>query len=118
MEDWRKGFHRAMVDTIVREGSPLKLNPADRFYGWQAWNYGEIHDHIARVGIDYEATKIPVESEWEEFKGTFYEGDLTVYGVDITLVLADGAAYPWRTSMRMAEFIVAVVRQGNKEKAR
>lgn len=118
MEDWRKGFHRAMVDTIVQEGSPLKLDPNDRFYGWQAWNWGEIREHVGRVGINYEATGGPQEASWLEFKGTFFEGDPTTYGVDITLVLNDGATYLWRTTMLMAEFIVAVVRQDDKEKAR
>lgn len=117
MEDWRKGFHKAMVDTIFQEGSPLKIDPATRFYGWQAWNFGEIRDHVTRVGIDYEATSEPLESEWLEFKGTFYEGDPTTYGVDLTLILNDGTAYPWRSTMRMAEFIVAVIRRDEPEPA-
>ncbi|HEU0252830.1 MAG TPA: hypothetical protein VFR12_07325 [Pyrinomonadaceae bacterium] len=63
---------------------------------------------IANHGIDYDKTTY-VESNWNEFMGTFYEGDTSVYGVDMNLVLNDGTVLRWRYAGSVSDLIQAVL---------
>lgn len=92
--DWKRGFHRAMIDALVKNGTPVGDNPS--FYGYIADNWPEISERVRTTGIDYETSTFK-DSEWHEFKGTFYEGDTRTTGIDVNLVLLDGsiAKYRW-----------------------
>lgn len=118
-DDWRIGFKRALVDTILRLGSPCKPGTDwELYYGWE--DYGARYDqldHIDRVGIDYDKTET-VESEWHEFKGTFYEGDNIAYGVDMRLMLLDETVYRWRFDRRLSDFIMELVKSDDEVEPR
>lgn len=106
-EDWRKGFHRALIDAVVSHGSPVADDPS--FYGWIHQQYAERIKNVHTVGIDYERTQAPKEDSWEVFMGTFYEGDTRVYGLDLTVVLLDGQTVRFRYQGTLGELISAVV---------
>lgn len=110
--DWRAEMKHHMIDVLVRMGSPVREDAS--IYGWEEYEWGEHggtetrRAHVARVGIDYAATTY-VESCWDEFMGTFYEGDTRVYGVDLHLVLLDGTRLHWRYSGSLSNLITAVL---------
>lgn len=108
MSDWRVGYRRALVDALVRLGSPL----ADRtsVYGWTHEDWQEIRAHVRSVGIDYERTGEPEDTSWNEFAGTFADDDNCVYGVEFTLVLQNGSTHRWRVSARLGEVLLEVAR--------
>lgn len=96
--DWKRDFHRAVVDTILRLGDP----------SWQL-SRSKIMTHITTIGIDYDKT-IYEETNWQEFMGTLHEGDATVYGFDMILVLKDGYTYRWRYGRPLGRFLIEVLR--------
>lgn len=115
--DWRAEMKRHMIDVLVRTGAPVRDDPS--IYGWQVYEWDEQwasrrkgtetrKQRVERVGIDYVATTY-VESCWDEFMGTFYEGDTRVYGVDLHLVLLDGTRLHWRYSGSLSDLITAVL---------
>jgi hypothetical protein len=106
--DWRRGFHRALVDAIVRNGSPHDPGK-DGYYGSSLPdNSVEIGPRVATVGIDYNNTPTPVEADWTEFGGTFDE-DQRKYGVDLNLLLLDGTRVWYRYDGTISTLIRAVV---------
>jgi hypothetical protein len=108
-DDWKAGFHRALVDAIVREGSPHDPT-RDPFYGSTLPDrWVEIGPRVATVGIDYANTPKPVEGEWMEFGGTFHPTEM-VYGVDIELFLLDGTRVWYRYKGSVPHLILAVVK--------
>jgi hypothetical protein len=110
--DWKVGFHRALVDAIIREGSPHDptRDGFDGFYGSTLPNnWVEIGPRVAAVGIDYANTPKPEEGVWTEFGGTF-GGNETVYGMDLELFLLDGTRVWYRYRGSAADLILAVVR--------
>ena len=116
MTDWREGFKRALIDVVVAHGSPVRERPD--FFGWEEYptgwgeeTYEPIYakkDHIALVGIDYSACTYE-ESVWDEFMGTFYEGDTRVYGVDAWIVCLDGQRFHWRWKGTASDLIQSVL---------
>ncbi len=94
MSDWKAGFHKAMIDALVRNGTPFNPDKAS-FYGYIADNWEEIAGRVKTVGIDY-ARSTYADAEWSEFKGTFYEGDTRTTGIDAHLVLLDGSTADYR----------------------
>lgn len=112
-DDWRRGFHRALVDAIVREGGPH--DPTQSAYWGSALpdNWTEIGPHVAEVGIDYTKTPQPIEAEWYQFGGTFGDGDDRKYGVDLELVLLDGTRVWYRYSGTISTLILAVVAEND-----
>jgi hypothetical protein len=108
-DDWKKGFHKALVDAIVRDGSPHDPN-RNAYWGTSLPNnWEDILRWVRDEGIDYEATKPPVHAEWYEFQGTLYEGDTRVVGLDLLLVLNDGTECWYRYRYSMSDLILAVV---------
>lgn len=108
METWRKGFHKALVDAVVANGSLVRKNAS--FYGWRDYSgTAEMRKKVAKVGVDYNATKMPKETSWHEFQGTFYEGDTRVVGIELDVVLKDGTVGQYRWEANMSDLIQAVL---------
>ena len=109
--DWRKDFHRAVVDTILRLGAPCRDGESwQLYYDWTDYSsLSERMTHITTIGVDYDKTTYE-ETNWQEFMGTFHEGDNTVYGVGMTLVLKDGHTYRWRYGQPFGTFLMEVLR--------
>lgn len=113
-DDWKAGFKQAMVKALVDGGQPVRDRPD--IYGWQNYEpaaMGRRGRHplrimIEQVGIDFDVTTYR-ESVWDEFMGTFYEGDTRVYGTDMDLVLLDGTRLHWRYAGTLSALISAVL---------
>lgn len=103
---WKMEFRRAMINALVEQGVAVCERP-DRF-NWCDHDWQAKRATVASVGIDYVAT-VYRESCWNEFMGTFYDGDTRVYGVDLDLVLLDGSRLHWRYGGTLAELIAAVL---------
>lgn len=114
--DWRAGFKRALIDVLVQNGQLLKSDPYQRTYGWADYSaQGQRTQKRIRNGadIDYEASTWE-ESSWEEFMGTFYEGDTRVKGIDLRLVLKTKEEFNWRWSGSVGELIQQVVNEAGR----
>jgi hypothetical protein len=103
MSDWKAGFHKAMIDALIRNGTPINPEKAS-FYGYIADDWQGIVDRVKRVGVDY-ACSTYEDAEWHEFKGTFYEGDTRTVGVDVHLVLEDGSTADYRWEGNVGELM-------------
>lgn len=107
-EDWKKDFHQSFVNAVVKHGHPIDRN--GQIYWWQqheplrSQTVAKMHE----VGIDYE-TSTYEESNWYEFKGTFYTGDTREFGVDLKVHLLDGTWQEWRYAGTISELIRAVL---------
>lgn len=108
MSDWRSAFKKALIDNLIINGSPLRTS-GSTYYGWTAEDWQEVSREVFAGDIDYEQSSYR-DSEWDEFKGTFYEGDETEYGVDLTIVLTDGRQFEYRWHGRMVEMIEQLVK--------
>lgn len=96
--------------TLIDQGGPVSDRPSE--FGWIATDHAAKRQQVANVGIDFDATTYR-ESCWNEFMGTFYEGDTRVYGVDVDLVLLDGTRLCWRYAGSVSELITAVLASDN-----
>lgn len=107
--DWRVGYQAALKQYIFRHGSPVDQNPS--FYGWIADDYRSVREHLA-VCPPVEPIVVD-ESEWNEFQGTFYEGDTTCRGIDATFSCGCGEVanrvFRWRGSF--GELIIGLVNE-------
>lgn len=112
---WKVGFTRALIDAIVREGMPVKDDKAAySSMSWEDWeNATDIRREVQRVGVDYTKTTW-TESSWDEFMGTFYQGDTRCHGVDAQVFLKSsrkgGRSYTFRWKGTTSDLILAVVR--------
>jgi len=96
-----------MINALVRVGTPT--GEGSGFYGMIANNWQEIVERVKRVGIDYEKSKWQ-DDYWDEFKGTFDEGDTRVYGVRVKLVLLDESLVEYVYAGSIGELISEVTR--------
>ncbi len=108
-EDWKAGFHRALIEAIVKNGSPHEPTKSPYWGSSLPDNWTNVMRVVGTVGIDYAATSAPVEASWSQFMGTFYEGDDRVYGMDVELVLQDGTRHWWRYQGTASDLIQAVI---------
>ena len=108
--DWKIGFKYAMIDALVKNSTPVDPNASayGNAYGWISSHYDEIRQAINTGEIDYTKTTWE-EVSWHEFMGTFYEGDTRKVGLDVHVVLKDGATYKLRYTGTVAELINDVV---------
>lgn len=107
MGEWKKEFRKHMIDVLVANGS--KIDDKADVYGWREYElHGKYKSMIANHGIDYDKTTY-TESSWHEFMGTFYEGDTSVYGVDMNLVLNNGKVLKWRYAGNVSDLIQAIL---------
>jgi len=107
--DWKAGFHRALVDAIVRNGGPHDPAKSPWWGSSLPDNWMEVIGQVTAAGIDYTNTPRPIEAEWDEFGGTFYEWDTRKYGMDLELHLLDGTRVWYRYSGSISELLLAVV---------
>lgn len=100
MSDWRKGFHRAVVDTVLRLGD--RWDPATQYLSIER-SLNVIHEQIQEIGINYDATT--VTEEW------WYNGPSgeNVLGVDMHLVLNNDTTYWWRYGHRLSELLIEII---------
>jgi hypothetical protein len=107
MSEWKKEFKRHLIDVLVKEGG--KIDDKASAFSWQEYDFhGKYKSMISNHGIDYDKTTY-TESSWYEFMGTFYEGDTSVYGVDMNLVLGNGTVLKWRYAGTVSDLTQAVL---------
>jgi hypothetical protein len=112
--NWRVGFKKALIDVLTCHGYKLKDDGYYRTYGWEDYQGTEdMKKAMLTIGINYEATTWQ-ESTWEEFMGTFYEGDTRVKGVDLRVVLKDKTEFDWRWSGSVSDLIQQVIAEAGK----
>ena len=114
MDDWRIGFHRALVDAIVHNGSPHDPTRSAYYGSSLPDNWVDVSSHVAAAGIDYANTPAPTDATWLQFGGTFNE-DTYVHGVDIELFLNDGTRQWYRYSGTISDLILAIVKDPSCE---
>ena len=107
MSDWRAEFRVALIDEVVRYGSPVSDTAS--YYGWMDYDWQDKKKEALAVGINYEACTWE-ESSWDEFQGTFYEGDTRQYGIDLHLVLTNGTTLHWRYAGNAGALIIALTK--------
>lgn len=112
MSDWREGLKRALVETIIDQGSLVRERPNE--YGWRDYKHtkraeaAEKARHMA--GIDWARTQMPNVSAWLEFDGTFADPPhQTKRGVDAVIVLNDGHQFTYRLEIDLGRLIQKVV---------
>jgi len=112
MSDWREGFKHALIWEVVKQGAPVSETPS--YYGWIHHDWQVIKSRALNGDVDYEATTIE-ESSWQEFQGTFYEGDEREYGVDVHLVMKSGESYHFRYIGSIGGLIMALATGAKEE---
>lgn len=106
---WRDEFKHALIWEIVRSGQFVRDDAS--YYGWADYDWeGTRRKLLLGAEVDYEATNWE-ESSWDEFQGTFYEGDTRKYGIDMNLVLKDGTVHKMRWSGSVGSLILALVKE-------
>jgi hypothetical protein len=78
----RAEYQRALTRATARHGSIVSRDAS--FYGWTDW---DASTHAQRCDVRVPEGAEVSEVSWDEFRGTFYEGDTTVHGVEV-----DGAS--------------------------
>lgn len=106
-EHWKIGFRRALIDAIVKNGSPLSPTPSA--YGYLHSEWQAVRKLVSDVGVDYDRTGEPREVDWDEFRGTFYEGDTRRVGLDLDVVLRDGSTHAFRYDGTVSDLISQVL---------
>lgn len=84
-EDWRVGYKRALLGAFARSARALKPTGggADTYYGgpFDYRRTNELWAHLRECAVDADASPMPQDVEWEQFRGTFAE-DHTCHGLD------------------------------------
>ena len=79
----QKQYDAAMMAAAIKHGTMVSRNPS--FYGWSArpWSGDDASDckHMEHCQFVPGSTSAVEEDDWNEFMGTFYEGDTTKHGV-------------------------------------
>lgn len=111
---WKVGYRRAVTGYIARNGSPLDPNPS-YYGGWYHKNSGGAQAHIASCGLADGLTF--VEDSWDEFHGTFYEGDTMHHGMrmDVTCQCGQVREMPWRLEATMSDITLGVLNQPDED---
>jgi hypothetical protein len=84
-DDWKAGYKLAVLSAFVRQAGAVRDGS---YYSSGNINYDltdEIRKHLQTCPPAFGKMAMPVDSDWEEFMGTFYEGDTTVHGLDTYL---------------------------------
>lgn len=102
----KAAFHVAVVDAIIKCGSPVDQH--DTAWGWIASDYAELGIHMAHCRPVYEACTWD-DSDWWEFVGTM-DPDVHKQGIDLKLACRCGllTGRTWRYTGGYAELIRAI----------
>lgn len=72
----RAEYDRALARAAAKNGRIVSTDAS--FYGWSDW---DAYEHMKNCAVVVPATAKAVETTWEEFEDTYYEGDTTHTGV-------------------------------------
>lgn len=100
-DDWKTSYKRAVLTAFARQAD-VRLDRDNYYASGSGFNHGatgKVRQHLKTCTIDPVLTKMPTDSEWDEFMGTFYEGDTTKHGMDATVTCRCG--YVRKTRMRL-----------------
>lgn len=81
-EDWKVGYKQAVLKAFVWQAGAITDGS---YYASGRMNYErtyELREHLTTCTFDPEKMKLPVDSSWSEFMGTYFEGDTTRHGLD------------------------------------
>jgi len=111
-EDWKQNYKRALLNAFAKEARVVDKNAS--FYGWVDWERSKLtFEHFNACSVDVELTPMPEDSSWNQFQGTFYEGDTTIHGMatDVTCQCSIIDAVPMRLDGTFSELLEAVLRE-------
>lgn len=84
----RAEYDKALIAAILKRGTMVSEDAS--IYGWEDYDYHfgpswsraerRTPHHLACVLVSIGR---PVETRWDEFQGTFYEGDTSEHGVEL-----------------------------------
>lgn len=95
--NWKDGFTAHLAEFISNSGRPVLLNSG--FYGWTDYQFNtKNHGEVIFASM-------PKSNGWDEFEGTFHEGDTRHYGYDMDVVYADGQSRVLRIEGTLDEFM-------------
>jgi hypothetical protein len=101
----RAEYEKAMARVVIKRGSLVSEHP--NIYGWEeySWCLSDGGKHLAKCGIKTDDTLRADEDRWDEFQGTFYEGDTSVHGARVDGISCQcgkvtGRSYRWKASMQ------------------
>lgn len=85
--DWVERFREALARTIIQHGRVIAKDA--NFYGWADFPATE---HLRDYGDNCPIVKheVPTEDTWDEFEGTFHEGDTTRHGMQMKITCECG----------------------------
>lgn len=118
-EDWKVGFHRAVIDSILAKGRQLAPRSQRDNFGWRQDRYSHepvdpVMHRILRHGIDYNKSTY-VDSNWSEFAGTF-TSDEQKYGMDAEIVTVRGERFEWRYEGTLGQMLDAILERDGRER--
>lgn len=112
-------YDRVLTTVTVRNGTLVSINPS--IYGWEAFPWSDpTREHWDRCGMKpLTGEERAVEDSWDEFQGTFYEGDTTVHGVTVYGLSCNcgqltDRSIRWRANMREVAEVVFTEAFGKK----
>ncbi len=84
---WVERFREVVAQTIIQHGRVVSADAS--FYGWTDF---EATEHLRSYGGSCPVVGhgTPSEDSWDEFQGTFYEGDTTQHGMQMTVTCECG----------------------------
>lgn len=114
-DDWKVGYKLAVLSAFVAKAGATRDGS---YYASGNINYDlteEIREHMKVCPCDLSKMEMPVDSRWQEFMGTFYEGDETVRGLDAYLTCQCGKyeGEQIRLQGTFSELLTAILREGD-----
>jgi hypothetical protein len=103
MSDWKTEFKRALIDTIVANGTPIE----GAYLTYISSKWREIKNEIAREGIDYASTTWE-ETRWWDGADTFNDGQERI-GLNANVMLSNGIVQKIRFEGTVSELIFALI---------
>jgi hypothetical protein len=113
-DDWRVGYKRAVLTAFARKAAVRgNANYYDQGGGLDYDRTTAVYAHLRACTVDPVLTAMPTDSSWDEFMGTFYEGDETRHGMDATVTCKCGTlrTVPMRLTGTFSELLQAVLEE-------
>lgn len=114
----KEEYERLLASVIIANGVLVRESAVDFMYGWMSSDDYEGKNKLMWTGRRHSDVcgikrtgKVNEDCQWDEFKGTFYEGDTTVYGVEVEGVTCNcgkliNRSYRWAAPLGEAIKIV------------